>query len=115
MNADRKLSVKQRIYWIFLALSSYFKSLFINNDIKIIENIPLAHKVTTSLSSPTRVYTDNLIYNYIPWNDLKNELKEIYICEFGCGNLRYLEAFNNLLGEGNFKYFCSFKYLIVSE
>ena len=79
MNADRKLSVKQRICWVFLALSNYTKSLFIKNDIKIIKNIPLVHQVITGCSSPTRVYTENLIYNYIPWNELKNELKEIYI------------------------------------
>lgn len=104
MNADRGLSIKERILWIFITLSKYIGSLFIRRDIQIVRNIALDNQVIKDLSSPTRAYTENIIYNFIPWKKLRQKLGEIYICEFGCGNLRYLQSYNKLLGKGNFKY-----------
>lgn len=104
MNADRGLSIWERVIWMYCALLNYLKSALIKNDIPIVKNIRFKNNITVGLTTPTRNYTENLICNFIPWRPLQEELSYIYICEFGCGNLRYLNAFNDLLGRGNFKY-----------
>jgi SAM-dependent methyltransferase len=50
------------------------------------------------------MYTENLIYKYIPWQKIVNDVGIPYICEFGCGNLRYLDLYDEILGEGNYYY-----------
>ena len=104
MNADRGLSPSQRVVWMCRALKNYVRSPFLARRGDILHNVPVKRIMTTGLASPTRMYTENLISNFIPWKTITDELPNIFICEFGCGDLRYLDALNELLGEGNFKY-----------
>lgn len=104
MNADRGLSPTQRVLWMYRALKSYVLSSFLVRRGDTLYNVPLKKVIFTGLASPTRMYTENLISNFIPWKKITNELPNIFICEFGCGDLRYLDVLNELLGEGNFRY-----------
>lgn len=104
MNADNRLTLKERFVWMLLVTRAYIGSFLKPLNVRRCKNKKVVKVYSSRRASPTRMYTENLIYNYIPWKEIKNNISKPYICEFGCGNLRYLDLYDNILGRGNYYY-----------
>ena len=104
MNADNKLNFIQRINWMVKAFIAYILDIFVPLKAKRIMNIKMSRFISIETASPTRMFTENLIYEYIPWKTHKQEFGEIFICEFGCGDLRYLDLYDQVLGKSGYRY-----------
>ena len=104
MNADKGLTVKERLLWMVRAFNRYISSTFCTLNVKPCRNYKVTKTFSRHRASPTRMYTENLIFRYIPWEKIKSECGKVVICEFGCGDFRYLDLYDEILGEGNYYY-----------
>ena len=80
MNADRKLNFFQRIQWMIRAFLAYILDVFVVLKAQQVKNIKLQRIFSAEKASPTRMYTENLIYEYIPWGRYKKDFGEVFIC-----------------------------------
>lgn len=104
MNADNGLTLGERFLWMVSATIKYLSSTFVSRNTRKRKNLKVHNFFSVNRASPTRMYTENLIYNLIPWEKIKQEKGVVSICEFGCGNLRYLELYDEVLGKDNYHY-----------
>lgn len=104
MNADHGSTPKQRLMWMINAVSDFVSSLSVSLNAKVHKNLEVMSRFSFEYASPTRMYTENLIVNYISWSEIKNANHIPYICEFGCGDLRYLDLYDQILGKDKYRY-----------